>query len=67
MPVPKNNASPKLIKLEQRTLLKKIGFSSQILYTFALRRPKVANFAGIIKIATFKNSKKCNLYLYFLI
>ena len=48
-----------------------------------LRRPRVANFDGIIKIAAmfiktiFKNSKKvkrfrnyvvkCNLYLYFLI
>ena len=51
--------------------------------TFILRRPKVANFAGIIKIVTmivktiFEDSKKvkkiriyvpkCNLYLYFLI
>ena len=51
--------------------------------TFILRRPRLANFAGIIKIATiftkttFKHSKKvkrignyalkCNLYLYFLI
>ena len=51
--------------------------------TFNLRRPRVANFAGISKIATifirmtFKDSNKvernrnyalkCNLYLYFLI
>ena len=50
---------------------------------FILRRPRVANFAGIIKITimfvktTFKNWKqvigtrnyvlKCNLYLYILI
>ena len=47
--------------------------------TFILRRPKIANFAGIIKIVTMivKTKKKvkkiriyvpkCNLYLYFLI
>ena len=51
--------------------------------TFILRRPRVANFADIIKITTmfietiFEESKKvkiirnyvlkCNLYLYFLI
>ena len=51
--------------------------------TFILRRPRVANFADIIKIAnkfietTLQDSKKvkrirdyvlnCNLYLYFLI
>ena len=51
--------------------------------TFILRKPRVANFVDIIKVATmfinpnFKDSKKvkrirnhklkCNLYLYFLI
>ena len=48
---------------------------SQPLYqnAFILRRPKVANFANIIKVPTKKVKRignyvlKCNLYLYFLV